>query len=419
MRINPRWLIAGHLLAGCGTSSEDSSMVEELDRIDSTAETFVIQTPVFVSEYERTEWTITAVDSSGLLAESYSGEVSVAATPGYASVVAVAVENGVGVQEAYLGVPGEARLEVSDGAISGQSNVTVGPPAWERNSSQWVLSGVVDQAQHWTYGGIWGGAVATTDSEWIGLFLTTAGQGLESDQERVVSRWVSTDQGETWTLSPDTPVLSDVQAIGLVAGTWEMFSLNEATRTIHRWTSSDQGVSWEMDGCSFTLANNGWSQGGVSDLSVIALGEETYRFYYTGWLDTASPRGGIGQMDGVCNQEPGNYRLALSAGNSNEWNSFSMSSPFVWREQGKWKLLATGTSAQNDAPSVGYWWSSDGETWSAVEENPQLSKGIEAGSWDARGIDYPFVVATKGPPLVFASGIPQDWRPRLVRFSSP
>ena len=41
MRINPRWLIAGHLLAGCGTSSEDSSMVEELDRIDSTAERYI------------------------------------------------------------------------------------------------------------------------------------------------------------------------------------------------------------------------------------------------------------------------------------------------------------------------------------------------------------------------------------------
>ena len=81
--------------------------------------------------------------------------------------------------------------------------------------------------------------------------------------------------------------------------------------------------------------------------------------------------------------------------------------------------MATGTSSQNDAPSIGYWWSEDGDFWNAVEGNPQLVKGIENGAWDARGIDYPMWVRTGvgESPIVFASGIPQDRRPRLIRFT--
>ena len=284
MRCSAHWLfVAGWLLGGCEPETTSESVLPE--STETEAITFTIQTPGPISEYEEGVWSVLALDALGQIAESYSGDVEVSVTPGYGSVSTIRLEGGTGTEEFFIGVPGEVRVEVSDGSVSGQTNLTVGPPGWDRSPSSWVLSGVVDRLDHWAYGGVWGGTISGLNEEWVGLFLTTAGQGLESLEETVVSRWVSADQGASWELSPDEPVLVGVEAVAWVEGTWSLFTLDEETRTLQRWSSPDQGVTWVADSCSFVLANNGWSNAGVSNLSVIETGEDRYRFStLDGWM---------------------------------------------------------------------------------------------------------------------------------------
>ena len=51
----------------------------------------------------------------------------------------------------------------------------------------------------------------------------------------------SADQGASWELSPDEPVLVGVEAVAWVEGMWSLFTLDEETRTLQRWSSPDRG----------------------------------------------------------------------------------------------------------------------------------------------------------------------------------
>ena len=58
-------------------------------------------------------------------------------------------------------------------------------------------------------------------------------------------------------------------------------------------------MTWVADSCSFVLANNGWSNAGVSNLSVIETGEDRYRFLH--WMAGCGfLKGGIGEMESTC-----------------------------------------------------------------------------------------------------------------------
>ena len=138
--------------------------------------------------------------------------------------------------------------------------------------------------------------------------------------------------------------------------------------------------------------------------------------WFTGFDDGGeNSRGVIGMVHGDCVAGWSAPVIAIEAGEIGSWNEWEVFSAHVWREKGVWKLLASGRVSSSSSSVIGYWMSSNGEKWVEAESNPLLLK-LDGGGWDSRGIFSPVVVLDDNEvPTLFFSGVPQDWRPRIIR----
>ena len=140
------------------------------------------------------------------------------------------------------------------------------------------------------------------------------------------------------------------------------------------------------------------------------------RIWFTGLDTNEPPRRVVGLMQGACGVDWGNPTVAQGLGQTGTWNESSIGSPFVWKEGPSWKMMAAGRSSSTAPPTIGYWTSDDAQLWEESLSNPLVTKLTGVSTWDSRGVDYPLMVRSGGEkPVLFFSGIPADWRPRLVR----
>jgi len=409
-------------LQACGGAEEGTGAESEAsgDAIsENAAVALTVSALSDVREYQDVTLRVEAIDAQGQRDESYYGEVSIVVSRGQFSVSIGQIEAGVGEVTGYFDREGMVLMDIASDGMVGQGSFPVAAATWIRGPTEWVMSGVVNELNHWTFGGFWDGSIVPHEGEWVGFFLASNSPGLDGNPPAVMSRLVSSDEGASWELDPEEPVLDETRGGSVFLqedGTWVLWSLGEADRTLSRFTSNDLGKTWTPTDCSVSLGNSVWNAGGVESPSAWESTDGSVRVWFTGADSNTPPRRVIGLIQGSCGGEWGNPVVAIGMGSTGAWNESSVSSPVVWREGSTWKMMGAGRTSGTAPPSLGYWTSDDGLVWDESPGNPVVSRTIGVGTWDARGIDFPAIILPEGAkPTLFFSGIPSDWRPRMVR----
>ena len=87
----------------------------------------------------------------------------------------------------------------------------------------------------------------------------------------------------------------------------------------------------------------------------------------------------------------------------NAWDSATVTSPAVVRQDLNFGLWYTGLNQSGTHPQIGYATSTDGVGWSKSTANPILTIGIP-GSWDSAGVEQPGVVKGANGYMMYYDG---------------
>jgi predicted GH43/DUF377 family glycosyl hydrolase len=159
-------------------------------------------------------------------------------------------------------------------------------------------------------------------------------------------------------------------------------------------TSSD-GMTWTKEASNPVLRRGtGWESFRISSPMVI-FDDGVYKMWYTG--TTISFYYSIGyatSTDGITwtkySSDP-----VFAHGTTGEWNDRAVSSPYVLKEDGIYKMWYTGRNYATNQHRIGYATSTDGINWVDHPSSPIIDIG-EPGSYDDLAVSNPTIIVADG-----------------------
>jgi predicted GH43/DUF377 family glycosyl hydrolase len=170
---------------------------------------------------------------------------------------------------------------------------------------------------------------------------------------------------------------------------------------------SRDGIHWENSPHNPILEISQDWEGLVMQPSVVRLGETWYMWYATYSRGKARNTGLATSADGIrWTKHEGNPVLVV--GEDGAWDDYSAFQPYVFRQDGYFHMIYTGSSKRNKTGyRWGYAWSEDGIRWTKSPDNPIFVPG-PAGSWDGGKVSTHQPLRT-GPRTfdIYYSGAPE------------
>jgi hypothetical protein len=417
---------------GCGADGANSESPDVVEDIDEANMQLSFELSGMMYENQPFTLDVRALTSGGDVVTSFSGEVAFSSSIGVLAPDHLTMEAGVASGEMMLSREGNGLLGATVGDLDGILPITVEVTDWTRDPVDSVLNGGLANSEHWNHGGIHSPAVVAHEG---GLELFFSTRDIKSEEgdftDHVLGRAVSSDGGITWTLEPDepiwTPEAAGVAGFGTLSVMRDEAGMYWLFHTVHsdegplgiRAAKSADGIAWEAAPCLDVAGGFDafWTQQGVMDPSVVALGDGLFRMYFSvRRIEGAVETRDLGAVEGSCADGWGGVQEVLSHGEQGSWDAGWVSQAHVWREQNLWRMLYVGAASDSGSAksSIGYASSEDGWTWVRAGTNPVIQK--ESGFWEVHGVGgASTTVMADGSRGVFYTGYPSDKRPRVIR----
>ncbi len=170
-------------------------------------------------------------------------------------------------------------------------------------------------------------------------------------------------------------------------------------------TSDDEGKTFKKNSTVPLLERNS-TDTFIRSLANVMQENNLFKIWYNGvneWTDVKGKKLPMGNIRYIESSSPNDFSSsAIHNCLSPQAHEFSLSRPYVFKHDNKYKMLFSCRQRQTDAYKLGYAESTDGKIWKRDDEALEVSK--PSGEWDSDMICYTTLITINNKNYLFYNG---------------